>query len=697
MATSTHTASPGQHDRLGSLELPKTTSGRSNPLAPNNDWAFRDRGLPPEKEPTKERVSSRDQSTAGTLVSGISEDGDYALEDVTPNVYQTYAGRRRAKVPDKEDDSDVVHGGQTDGASTPHQLNGAYSGRRLSHWERNKAAMQGTGTTEGEETKLRHVMLHWEKEKTQGMEKIVLNTRLRQAKVKSQIASQNYVSWQHSQLESLTLKRLEGLVKEAKSQGVQESEIGLTRRLLKRVLLESERPFVGGKFLTPMALRYDSLDSSKYSADKCCIFLAFPYFEIRKEPRKQIVMKNDQEHRVRSLLQSMYRLNNTVERDKTQSIRILSRKKLAACIKAEKEDISSISRKANEELIFVPQLWALVLGLDRLMTLGSIGDKSLQGRHIEVREESDAVKNKRCSLVRIHFRNQKRVEYLTYPIEQCASWFGLANKQQQIRSILTKKGEISDSRNYKLQISGVVINASNWISVQRLARNEVLDLWMETPKQRRSRVSVESSKTLEKERSEAQQKGIEINQAGSSKTAIKQDDDQDQQEDSVVAGTIGAPLDEIKEIKEAPILLPFLEWRVVDESGDNDLCPSKERVDRFLSLIYRNLSVAVGAKTEGFASANKIVSKSTSTPPSALRPKPFIGRKTSNDVVKELLQITANRPKEDAEIAREVHVHFAAILYSFLPRDLQPSNDPMMLFWGALFEVVSRVSVCFKT
>ena len=697
MATSVHTASPRQRDQLDSLRLIKPTSALSNSLAPNNDWAFRDRGLPPEKEPTKERVSSRDQSTVDTPVSGISEYEDYALEEVIPNVYQTYAGRRRAKVPDKEDNSDIVHGAPTDGVSTPHQPNGASSGRRPSHWERNKAATQATGVTEGGETKFRHVMLHWEKENTQGLDKIVLNTRLRQAKAKGHIASQNYVSWQHSQVESLTLKRLEDFVTEARSQGVQESEIGLTRRLLKRVRLESERPFVGGKFLTPMALRYDSLDNSKYSADKCCIFLAFPYFEIRKEQRKQIIVKDDQEHRVRSLLQSVYRLNDTVERDKTQSIRMLSRKKLAACIKAEKEDVSDISRKAKEELIFVPQLWALVLGLDRLMTLGSIGDKSLQGRNVEVREESDTVKERRCFLVRIHFTNQQRVEDLTYPIEQCASWFGLANKQQQIRGILTKKGENSDPRNYKLKTSGVVISASNWTSIQRLTPNEVLDLWMETPKQRGPKVSVDSPKTPKKKRSENQQEGIETSQAGSSNTAIKQDDDQDQQEESVVVGTIDAAIDKIEELKEAPIFLPFFEWRVVDESGENDLCPSTERADRFLSLIYRNLSVAVGVRTEGFASANKIILKSTATISSALRPKPFIAGKSSNEVIKELLQITATRPKEDAEIAREVHAHFAAILCSFLPQDLQPSNDPLMLFWGALSEVVSRVSIHYET
>ena len=705
MATSSWTANPEQLGRLDSFGIVKTTSGGSNSLEPNNDWAFRDLGLPPEKEPTKERVSSRHQSTVGTPVSGINEDDDYALEDVTPNVYQTYAGRRRAKVPDKEDEPENVPCAQIDGTLPPHQPDGTSSGRRPSRWKQIKAATQGAGATKvGETTKLRHVMLHWEKEETQGLEKILLNARLPQPKVKSQIESQNYVSWQHSQLESLTLKRLEDFVIEAKSQGIQESEIGLTRRLLKRVRLESERLFVGGKFLTPMALRYDSLDSSKYSADKCCIFLAFPYFEIRKE---QSILKHDQEHdeehdqehdqehRVRSLLQSVYRLNNAVERDETQSIRMLSRKKLTSCIKAEKGDLSEISRDGREELIFVPQLWALVLGLDRLITLGSIGDISLQGRDFKVREESDTAKKKRCSLVRIRFKNQLRVEDLTYPIEQCASWFGLANKQQQIRGILTKQRENSDPRNYKLEINGVVVNASNWISVQRSAQDEVLDLWMDTPKQRGPKVSGETPKTPEKKQSEHQHKGTDITQAGSSNIAIKQGDDRDQQENSVVAGKIEPPIDSFEKLEKAPMITPFLQWRVVDESGDKDLCPLTERVDRFLSLIYRNLPVAVGARTEGFAIANK-ATMSTANPPSAARHKPFIRGKTYYEVKEELIQITAHKPKEVSDIASQVYGLLASILGYFLPSDVPPSSDAVSLFWGAIFEVVTRVGFLLR-
>lgn len=699
MATSPQPSNPGSRDRLDSFGPIKATSGQSNSLAPNDDWAFKDRGLSPEKEPTKERVPSRGQSTVGTPTSGVSEDEDYALEDVTPNVYQTYAGRRRAKVPDKEEDLAVAAYGQVDATIPSQQPNGASPGQRHSRWKRLKTVTQGTVVDKsGQMPRLRHVMLHWKKEEIQGLEKIVLHAKLPQVKVNSQIESQNYVLWQHSELESMTLRELEDLVIEAKAQGVQESEIGLTRRLLKRVRLESERPFVGGKFLTPRALRYDVLDSSKYSADKCCIFVAFPYFEVRKEqPNKAVV--NDDEHPPRSLLQSVYRLNNTVERDKTQSVKMLTGKKMRSCITAEKKDMLEMSRNIKEYLIFVPQLWGLILGLDRVITLGPISDKSIQGRNFQLREEV-SMNKKRCSLVRIHFKKQQGIEDLTYPIEQCASWFGLVNKQQQIRNILAKGRENSDPRKYKLEIHGQVIEASTWVSVQSLTQSEVLDLWMETPKQKGPKVSVESPKVskspdmaLQGMGGGNQQPDIDVLKAGPSKSAVQQADDQDQDDGDIAAGASSASQVTYDRIEKAPIVVPILQWPVVDESGNKDRCPLPERTDRFLNVIYRNLPVAVGDTTGGFAGAKVAIAKTAPVPTTTVKRKATIAGKTTRDVVREIIQVTANKPKDDAEIAKEVQVLLSQILEAFLPRNFDPESDPMRLFWGTLLEIMCRVCI----
>ena len=42
----------------------------------------------------------------------MSEDEEYVLENVKPNIYQTQAGKRRAKVPDREEElrKDLVVG-----------------------------------------------------------------------------------------------------------------------------------------------------------------------------------------------------------------------------------------------------------------------------------------------------------------------------------------------------------------------------------------------------------------------------------------------------------------------------------------------------------------------------------------------------------------------------------------------------------
>ena len=690
-----------RNNSLGSDKPLRSPFERSNSLAPSNDWAYKDRGPSPEKMPTKERVTAGNQSATLTPVSGISEDGEYALDDVKPTIYQTRAGRTRAKVPDKEDETVGDASALGNGVTQPDLSNGGSSSRRRSRWRDLKATKKGAIMMETREGRpnLRHVMLHWRKAGDQGL---LLNAKMPEANVKSQIQSQNYVSWQHSHIESMTLKRFEDSVIETKAQGVQESEIGLTRRLLKRVRLESERPFVGGNFLIPRALRYDSLDSSRYSADKCCIFLAFPYFAVARERPRKAVEKYGEEHSTRSLLQSVYRLNDTKERDQSQSIRMLARKNLISCIEADESDISEISRHVKEELIYVPQLWALILGLDRLMTFGALSIKSLQGRDIEVREEASPGTRKRCYLVRIRFRNQRRVEDLTYPIEQCACWFGLVNKQQQIRGVLTKERETSDPKKYKLQVHGQVIEARTWTSIQRSTKSEVLDLWMETPKQKVPEVSVKSPEAAKfpgilDEKKSASDQTVNEAEAGSSGVASQEPDNQEQDESVTAAGYHDASPCKFERLEEIPIVSPFLEWRIIDETGDEDEIKIDEKIDRFLHVIYRALPATVDHRTDGFMKNDISKSKSPSVRLPARRKKPSIGRKTSQDVLTELMQITAIKPKEVADLARDVNMLSSQILRCFISKEHEPQGDPMEIFWGAVYEVISQVSgLCTK-
>lgn len=716
-----------QGDRSNSVNSVISQPGQYGSSTPNDDWAYRDSGLAPEEEPTRLHVAAGDPSATATPASGVNEDEDYVLGNVKLNIYQTNAGRRRATVPDKKEEP-VVTDAHVNG--TPPQHSNRVPANEQQSPSTNGRTLKGVD----KESKLRHVMLRWEKTGTRGFEKIVLSARTAWGKKKSGIGSQNYVFWQHSQSNSLTLKKLESFATEAKTQGVQESEIALTYRLLKKVSVESERRFVGGNFLTPRALRYDSLDSSKYSADRCCIFLAFPYFSVMGEQPKKTFVKGVKEHPTRTLLQSNYRLNDTTERDKNQCIRILTKESLRSCLEAEKEEVSKISRNVKEELIFVPQLWALIPGLDTLITFGSISDASLRGRDLEVREEIDSSNRKRCSLVRIHFKNQGRVEDLTYPIQQCASWFGLVNKQQQLRTVLKKEREFSDPKKYKLHFHGEAIRADMWASVQKVTEAEVLDLWMETPKQKASMetpkqkvptVSVESAdpikdlekKTKEKE-SRNQEAGVPDAKAGPTNGASKkmrhgsrdsvmdglgsgpfnavskENEDQNQDDNSGGTGTIDALPVKLEKLEDIPIVLPFFQWPVMDKYGGTDETTPLERVDRFLSLIYRNLPAVVGDTTHGFANVDKTAPRSNIAALAAASKKPSISGKTAGDITKELIQVTANKSQEHAEIAQKTFALVVKVFNSFLPKAYEPQSAPMRLFWGALHETVSRVSAC---
>ena len=145
---------------------------------------------------------------------------------------------------------------------------------------------------------------------------------------------------------------------------MQESEIGLTKRLINRVRLISERSFVHGSFLNPTSIRYDMLDDSIYNKDKCSIFLGFPYFAVKKPDEKlSAFSKGAPQHPARTLLQSRYRLNKTTKRDESQCITELNGDQLISCIKALPQATAHLTHKKVEEIIYVPQLWTLIIGL----------------------------------------------------------------------------------------------------------------------------------------------------------------------------------------------------------------------------------------------------------------------------------------------------------------------------------------------
>ena len=182
---------------------------------------------------------------------------------------------------------------------------------------------------------------------------------------------------------------------------------------------------------------------------------------------------------------------------------------------------------------------------------------------------------------------------------------------------------------------------------------------------------------------------------GSSSTAAAaaavKSDDEDEEEDGVRDGTTPTSSVTFDRIEKVPIVSPFLEWRVIDESGDKDACPPLERVNRFINLIYRNLPAGVGHTTDGFAIAKTTIPLPTTPQLAAAKKKPSIAAKTSDDAIKALIQVTANKSKEHEEVARQVNALFSKVRDAFLPDNYMPESDSMKLFWGALTEIISRV------
>ena len=153
------------------------------------------------------------------------------------------------------------------------------------------------------------------------------------------------------------------LVQKCQCQGSNKSQRGLTQRLLKRVRKIAEKDFIGGRYLRPAALRYDNQDASRYSVDRSCIFFSFPYFLIADPAIRKHFGKDDPRHPPRTLLQSHYRLNKTIDRDEDQCISFLKGDTLASFLSSPTPPKGSWSPATTKSFVFVPQLWGVIDGL----------------------------------------------------------------------------------------------------------------------------------------------------------------------------------------------------------------------------------------------------------------------------------------------------------------------------------------------
>ena len=164
-------------------------------------------------------------------------------------------------------------------------------------------------------------------------------------------------------------KTIKEAIKECENHLLSKGEIDLTRRLLTRLRTIAEKPFVGGSYLTPLALRYDNQDVSRYTVDKTCIFFSFPYLAMAAPDFRTHFPKGRREHPPRTLLQSHYRLNNTKDRDHFQCIKLLKSHEVRAYVTtSDGEDRSRIPAKKTQQLLYVPQFWGIIVGLGMFLS-----------------------------------------------------------------------------------------------------------------------------------------------------------------------------------------------------------------------------------------------------------------------------------------------------------------------------------------
>lgn len=482
------------------------------------------------------------------------------------------------------------------------------------------------------------------------------------------------VIWQHSNFEDVRLRELETLVAQLRVCGLRESDIGLTRRLLHRVQLVSEREFVGGRFLTPKAFRYDMLDDSRYGVDKCCIFLNFPYFAVQRPQQREQFRKGDERHPVRTLLQSHYRLNETSEKDEKQCIRMLNADTLKSCIKvAQTAEISHLTNKPNDELVYVPQMWALIIGLDHLVTVGPISDQALHSSAIVLDEEAVPNDSPTKTFVRVSFMNRGMPDEVTYPLDQCTSWFGMLNKHQQIRKALRQDNEKAAPKDYPLRIGHHILDDRSWASVQRSVDGEVLRIWMDTPKPPEVTIRKMDGDSGSEERSMNVSDNESLAGAGSTQSMKNSS---------------------FTELDRVPVVRAFLAWRVVDDFGETDECPAEIQTRRFLSTIYDSLSATCTDANVDQDSHTSLDRKGPHMGRSA-RPKLSIQGETRKHVDDLGYDMSFGRkePSVEQRLWWESQDFFA---YFISKRELHQDLAPIRLFWGALLEMMVGTATAFR-
>lgn len=633
---------------------------------PRDDFDYTDLG--PSNTPSKKRTADPVSGSA----SQVPIDADNVLNPqqleeklhAAATIYERGTRNTRARHPDGDLGSNKSNALLPSSRASSKLSSSSQKSRRNDRRHRNDRPIPSPPAPATEKTKLRRVLLNWGKEHIDGSQRIVLNATPDAVYPAQQPL--NSVLWQHSDHDNNTLEELEMLVSQLKFSGLQDSEVGLTKRLLKRVQLVTERAFVGGSFLSPTAIRYDMLNDSRYGGDKCCAFLNFPYLAVMRAQKTMAFGRGDSRHPTRTLLQSRYRLNETGDRDDSQCIRMLDARSLKSCIEDPRGETTCLTGKLDDELIYVPQLWALIMGRDHMVTIGPLSDQALEGSTIELRDGTVINASQRCTLVRISFLRRGIPEEVTYPLEQCACWFGLLNKHQEIRNALRRGKEKAAPNEYPLYVGQHRLSGRTWASVQRSANGDILELWMETPKPPEVKLNNAD--------------GESGSEAGPPSGA----EDEPLAEERCTSHATSAVF---KKLDEVPIVRPFLEWRVLDDFGETGGCRVDQQASRFLNAIYWSLP-AICSPEESDPGPQSASGKRTVKSPGNSRPKISIQGKSRQDV--DDLAFERSYDKEGSSVEQDLYRESSRLLAYFVSKRCDKDAAPIRLYWGLVHKLTVR-------
>ena len=620
----------------GNVQKP-TPSGLSQPspvqipISPDDDYNYEDLGSVSEDQPTRpilptntKRIAWRETETANNeSVAADSTDGRL----FNTNIFEREAGGRRAKLPDREVDiSDQA-------IIFEKNVQVSRYARQAREWIRERRSKVRNLNDAKQITKVRHILLAWTKSSQQSA--LIFNEI--NSIDQSDYNSEDCVIWQHSEVDSLSIAKFTDLVNQSRP-SLNTGQLHLMHRLLKRVRERAERPFFGGKYLEPVSMRYDAVNRFEISADDHCTFLAFPYFAL--EPMRNLKKSAvGDEHPPRSLIQCTFRLYNAHERDKSQSVKLLKGGLLRSGVENMRQGQSRIRAKIGDRIFYVPQIWCLIVNSGHILTAGTISDFHLRADSIEINEVTAPPYDRERRLVRIHFMTPRGQESLTYPLQQCNSWYGLLNKQQDIRCHLEKIHHYDKSRKYKLKFDGKLIEPWTWTTILEDSGEKVLNIEMELV------IPVINIS------------GTELPQSKSTENNIPKKDDE------VVEGP-----------KEVSITSAFLAWEYFDGLGTSQI--ARRPVEMILNGICQSLPATLHGQSE---------STSSQSPDSRSQ---FSFRTKSP----ELIIVGMSPTMHDVETIETAHDKFRArskqFAHYFIPLSHnKESESALQFFWGMVCEI----------